>query len=129
MSGILIVEDDADTREVLALALVMKGFLVSTAEDGSRGLEMAERLRPDLIIADLCMPNLSGVEMIETLRKQPRFSRVPILVLTAYGSEVVIDAIQALGASRAVSKPLDHDILYVLIEDLLKEAKASAYAH
>jgi DNA-binding response OmpR family regulator len=129
MSGILIVEDDADTREVLALALGMKGFLVSTAEDGSRGLEMAERLRPDLIIADLCMPNLSGVEMIELLRKQPRFSRVPILVLTAYGSEVVIDTIQAVGASRAVSKPLDYDILYDLIKDLLKEAKASAFAH
>lgn len=128
MSGILIVEDDADTREVLALALGMKGFLVSTAEDGTQGLEMAERLRPDLIIADLCMPNLSGVEMIELLRKQPGFSRVPILVLTAYGSEVVKDAIQAIGASCAVSKPLDHDLLYDLIEDLLERTKARATA-
>ena len=128
MSGILIVEDDADTREVLAMSLGMRGFLVSTAEDGRKGLEMAESERPDLIIADLCMPKLSGVEMIELLRRQPRFSRLPILVLTAYGSDVVKDAIQAIGASKAISKPLDFDILIDLIKDLLKQAGANASA-
>jgi CheY-like chemotaxis protein len=125
MASLLVVEDNADTRDILAKSLEVEGYTVLTAEDGREGLQLAESRRPDLIIADLCMPNVNGVEMIEMLRKQPRFNRVPILVLTAYGSEAVKHAIEEMGASVAVSKPVDFSYLLNVVEELLKQTAAT----
>jgi DNA-binding response OmpR family regulator len=115
---ILVVDDSADTREMMAKLLELEQFAVVTAEDGRVGLSVAEVERPDLIITDINMPNLNGLEMIALLRKQSWFTGVPILAITAYGSSIAVDAIDA-GADRAMTKPVEFDSLIEGIRQLL----------
>jgi len=117
-SKILIVEDSADAREMLALLFDMEGYNVATAEDGREGLMRASADSPDLIVTDIQMPNIDGTEMIRRLRAQPSCSRVPIIVMTAYGSEIAARAVQS-GANRALTKPVDYDLLLETIKDLI----------
>ena len=120
---ILVVDDSADTREMMAKLLELESFVVVTAEDGRVGLDVAESERPDLIITDINMPNLNGLEMIMLLRKQSWFTRVPILAITAYGSNIALDALDA-GADRAMTKPVEFDSLIDGIRQLLRSAEA-----
>jgi DNA-binding response OmpR family regulator len=87
---ILVVEDNLDTRELLHLYLMMGGFSVITAEDGREGLDAAEAEHPDLIITDISMPHLNGIEMTRLLRAKADFESVPIVVLTAHRSESLV---------------------------------------
>ena len=118
---ILIVEDNADTRELLARLLEMESFCVVTAEDGRAGLHKASLERPDLILTDVSMPNLSGIEMIRMLRGQPGFQRLKIVTITAYGKTVADQALAA-GADRALPKPFEFDLLIGDIKTLLSAA-------
>ena len=106
---VLIVEDNVDTREVIALLLQMEGFDVITAQDGQDGISAARTERPDLIITDLNMPRLNGIEMIKILRGQRDFDDVPIVALTAYGSELAHKAVEA-GANHSMRKPVAFDL-------------------
>ena len=115
---ILVVDDSADTREMMAKLLELEKFAVVTAEDGRVGLDVAEVEHPDLIITDINMPNLNGLEMISLLRKQSWFTKVPILAITAYGSSIALDAIDA-GADKAMTKPVEFDSLIEGIRQLL----------
>jgi len=115
---ILLVEDHPDTRDLLALMLRSIGFTVDTADDGFEGLKLAEADRPALIITDLHMPNLDGINMIRILRDQPESRSVPILVVSACESRKINDAITA-GANEALCKPIDFDSLERAITRLL----------
>jgi CheY-like chemotaxis protein len=119
---ILVVDDSDDTREMMAKLLELESFTVVTAEDGCAGLDAAAIERPDLIITDINMPNLNGIEMIRMLRQQPEFVRVPILAITAYGSNVANEAIEA-GADRATTKPIEFETLIDGIKQLLGLSK------
>ncbi|HKV42103.1 MAG TPA: response regulator [Blastocatellia bacterium] len=113
---ILVVDDSTDTREMMAKLLELERFAVITAEDGRTGLNKARQERPDLIITDVNMPHLDGIQMICLLREENR--RIPILAITAYGSSVAADAISA-GADRAFAKPVEFDSLIDQIRELL----------
>lgn len=115
---ILVVEDDADTRGLIAAILKMEGYTVYTADDGSEGLKLVQLDRPDLIITDLDMPNLDGVAMIQALRTQPESSALPIIAMTAYEASYAAAAMNA-GADRAFRKPLDYDSLLQTIGKLI----------
>lgn len=115
---ILVVDDSNDTREMMAKLLEMEAFTVITAEDGSAGLNIATAELPDLIITDINMPNLNGIEMIRQLRKRPGFESVPIMAITAYGNGVAKEALEA-GADRAATKPVQFNALAVEIRELL----------
>ena len=115
---ILIVEDNADNRELLAIMLQFKGFYIVTGIDGREGLDVAESEHPDLIITDLNMPNLDGFEMIRLLREHLELSATPILVLTAYGEGDLENAIKA-GADLAMTKPTEFNSLMRCIEALI----------
>ena len=117
---ILVVDDSADTREMMAKLLELEAFTVVTAEDGRLGLKVADAELPDLIITDINMPNMSGIEMIRELRKQPWCQSVPIMAITAYGNGVAKDAIEA-GADRAATKPIQFNSVIVEIKELLAE--------
>ena len=117
---ILVVDDSADTREMMAKLLELEAFNVVTAEDGKMGLEVADRELPDLIITDINMPNMSGIEMIKELRKQPWSQSVPIMAITAYGNGVAKDALEA-GADRAATKPIQFNAIIVEIKELLAD--------
>jgi DNA-binding response OmpR family regulator len=120
---ILLVEDHPDTRDLLALMLRSIGFTVYTADDGFEGLKLVAADCPALIITDLHMPNLDGINMIRILRDQPECKTVPILVVSACESRKISDAITA-GANEAICKPIDFDSLERVIARLLDQSKS-----
>src|SRR6185436_8290793 len=79
---VLVVEDEAPLREVLKDNLIQEGFNVIEAEDGSAGLRMANRHKPDLILLDILMPKMDGMTMMEKFRTTPGGRAVPIMLLT-----------------------------------------------
>lgn len=121
---ILVVDDSDDTREMMAKLLELEAFTVITAEDGRAGLQAAEAERPDLIITDINMPNINGIEMIKMLRGRSDFVDVPIMAITAYGNNVAAEAIKA-GADRASTKPIEFDTLIGGIRELLSQRNTS----
>lgn len=115
---ILVVEDNDDSRALLKAFLAGEGYIVLEAEDGQAGIDVAKTEPPDLIITDIEMPKLSGVEMIRRLREQPQWRQVPILVISAYDSGNLSDAMQA-GATGSMRKPVHIEVLSILIRRLL----------
>jgi DNA-binding response OmpR family regulator len=115
---LLIVEDNADLRDLLAIFLKMEGFAVRTAEDGEAGLRMIHQQPPDLVITDLAMPKLDGISMIRELRRSPETKNLPVLVLTAYCGDKGNEAMEA-GATRAAYKSMQLEALLRMIEQLL----------
>jgi DNA-binding response OmpR family regulator len=105
MSLILVVEDDDDIRDYLVLRLQRLGHDVVAAADGQAGLELAERRRPDLVVTDWSMPRLTGIELCSALRRQPDAGDVPILMITAHGSETAKIEALAAGADDLMLKP------------------------
>jgi CheY-like chemotaxis protein len=81
---ILVVDDTSDTRDIYSLYLSSRGFKVPTARDGLSGLDAACRLQPDVVVMDLSMPGLDGIEATRRLKADPRTSHIPVLILTAY---------------------------------------------
>jgi two-component system, cell cycle response regulator DivK len=118
-SKILIVEDNADSRDMLTTVLAAEGYEVITAEDGRAGLELALAEHPNIILTDIQMPNLDGVEMIRHLRSMPAVAEVPVLVMTAFASGSISDAMRA-GANHGMRKPLDLNGLLRALAQLLK---------
>ena len=119
---ILVVDDNLDTRQLLHLYLTSEGFNVVTAADGREGLYMASAERPDLVITDLNMPEIDGIEMIKKIRALSEFKDLPIIALTAYGIDERDRAIRA-GANRAADKPTHLDGLIDDIKEMLEERK------
>jgi DNA-binding response OmpR family regulator len=117
-SKILVVEDNESAREMLCALLRSNGFKVIDAENGQAGYDKAKDEHPDLIITDLRMPILDGIDLIKLLRKQSDFDGVPILALTAFRGELPTQAIKA-GADRALQKPIDFDYFVNAIEHLV----------
>jgi two-component system, OmpR family, alkaline phosphatase synthesis response regulator PhoP len=115
---VLVVEDEPDQLGFLEIMLRRQGYVVFTAHDGKEGIRQAEAHKPDLIISDICMTGLDGAHMIEVLHDNPEFSKIPILVISAYGGQYLYDAIKA-GASDAMRKPIDLDLLFSKMITLL----------
>jgi len=105
MPGILIVDDEPNL--VLALELLMKkeGYETHAVSDGEKALEVAEWLRPDLILLDVMMPKVDGFEVCQRIRANPALSGVSIIMLTAKGREVEREKGLALGADLYITKP------------------------
>lgn len=116
---ILIVDDDPEIREVLRIALARAGFESAPAADGAAALVEAERLRPSLIILDVGLPELDGLEVCRRLRQS---SAVPILFLSAQGDEVDRIVGLELGADDYVTKPFSPRELVARVKSILKRA-------
>ena len=106
MTKILIIEDNPQMRENLALMLEMEGFAVSRAEDGQRGLEVARSHPPDLILCDVMMPGLDGHGVLKALRADPATATIPLIFLTAKGEKLDQRAGMNLGADDYLVKPV-----------------------
>jgi CheY-like chemotaxis protein len=107
---ILVVEDNTDTRELLRFYFTNEGYAVTTAVDGLEGLYMARAIKPDLILTDIAMPMMEGIEMIRQIRSETETGNIPILVFTAHGLLLAEEAIEA-GANQAFDKPFDFNEL------------------
>jgi CheY-like chemotaxis protein len=121
---ILVVDDSNDTLEMMTKLLEMESFNVVTAADGRAGFDTAKAERPDIIITDIHMPILNGIEMIRLLRGEVDFRSVPIMAITAYGQNIAQEAVEA-GANHAATKPIDFDSLIRGIRELLDSSKSN----
>jgi len=93
MKTVLVVDDEKDICELLRAHLEEEGFSVVTAQDGRQGLRLAKKVRPDLILLDIAMPKMDGLEMLDILRKIPGFSETTVLILSAHKeSHNILDA-------------------------------------
>jgi two-component system OmpR family response regulator len=122
---ILIADDDAQIRAVVRIGLTQAGFGVAEAPDGRAALEKAESLRPDLIILDIGMPEMDGLEVCRTLRKT---SEVPILFLTAHADEIDRVVGLELGADDYVAKPFSPRELVARVRAILKRTQGEVVA-
>jgi DNA-binding response OmpR family regulator len=104
MKKILIIEDEQIVANVYRNKLVVEGYLAEIALDGETGLKMMRTFQPDAIVLDLILPKMSGLEVINKIRSEPEFSKVPVIVLTnTYLTNLIQDAWKA-GATKCVSK-------------------------
>lgn len=119
---ILVVEDEKDIRELVRYNLEAEGFSVVEASDGEIGLLLAARERPALIVLDLMLPGLSGLEVCRKLREREETLRLPVLILTARAAEV--DKILGLemGADDYVTKPFSPRELVARVKAVLRRA-------
>jgi len=117
----MVVEDFHDARVMLKDALEMKGYRVVEAADGWEAVGLATHVRPDLILMNLHLPVLDGVEAACLLREHGEFSDVPMIAITAHDSADSRADAQEVGFDEYVTKPVDFDRLGPLIDRLLKE--------
>src|SRR6266581_1920156 len=120
---ILIVEDEHDVLDLLALNLRKAGFTISTASDGAAGLHKARTESPTLIVLDLMLPKMSGLEICKILKSDPATRHIPILMLTAKAEE--IDRIVGLefGADDYVTKPFSPREVVLRVNAILRRDK------
>ncbi len=121
---ILCIEDNPDTQRMLSFLLTQAGYEVITADDGLQGVQKAKAWRPALILMDMMMPRMSGVEAVRRLRKMKVTKDIPILMLSAYQEQALIDeAIQA-GADDYLIKTVLPDDLTDIIDRYLEVGSA-----
>ena len=133
MKKILIVDDEPDILEFLSYNLQKEGFKIYTASDGKIGLEKTNKYKPDLIIADVMMPNMDGIEMCEKIRSNKDFDNVLILFLTARSEDYTHIAVLESGADDFISKPIKPKLLVIKVKSILRrfeiDNKKTFYCH
>lgn len=117
MAKVLLVEDDNNLREIFEMRLQAEGYTTSVANDGEEALVVALKERPDLIIADVMMPKMSGFEMLETLRSTPDMNNVKVIMMTALGQAEDRERGEKLGVVKYLVKS------QVTLEDFVRSVK------
>lgn len=116
-TNVLLVEDDAEISRLTAMYLEAEGYCVTTIDDGSLAIEAITRFNPDLVVLDLMLPGLSGIEVCKSARQ---FYDNPILVLTACDDDISEVSLLRLGADDYLVKPLKPHVLVARIEALTR---------
>jgi DNA-binding response OmpR family regulator len=116
---VLVVDDEIHIVHVVMIKLRNSGFEVISASDGQEGLKLAIAEKPDIVIADLKMPIMSGLEMVEKLRSCEQTKDIPVIVLTARGFTLEDDRGRDLHISGCISKPFSPKKLLKDVEDIL----------
>ena len=122
---ILVVEDEPDTAELLELHLQNEGYRVTVAADGEQALSKLHKLMPDMVILDLMIPEIDGLEVCKFIRKDPATESLPVMMCTAKTSE--IDKILGLeqGADDYVTKPFSPRELVLRVKNLLRRTETN----
>mgnify|MGYP000335367226 FL=1 len=120
---ILCVDDEPDILEILKYNLSNEGYNVSTAADGKSAIEMAYNISPNLIIMDVMMPSMDGIEACEKLRSDEKFNDTIIMFLTARGEDYSHVAAYDAGADDYVTKPVKPKVLVSKVKGLLRRLK------
>ncbi len=104
MAKVAIVEDDQAISQMYRIKFEAEGFEVETAENGKLGLEMVEKMRPDIILLDLMMPEMTGDEMLAKLRQTDWGKNMRVIILTNMGEQEAPESLKALGVRRFIVK-------------------------
>ncbi|KIQ04133.1 MULTISPECIES: response regulator [Rhizobium/Agrobacterium group] len=118
-ANILTVDDSASIRMTTKIALSNAGYQVTEAVDGADGLSRAKSGSFDLIVTDLNMPNMNGLEMIEALRQSPAHTGIPIIFLTTESDADMKSRAKSAGATGWVTKPFDPENLVKIVKKVL----------
>lgn len=117
MPKILIVDDDVALTEMMKALVKMEGHEPVTVNESLKAMEVAEAVKPDLITLDLMMPEMNGFDLCELIHKDPRFSGIPIVILSAKDDPESKERAFAAGAKDYITKPFD-------IDDFLERIKS-----
>ena len=123
---ILVADDESHILHVVSLKLRNAGFRVFTAADGLEALELAQQERPDLLITDYHMPQLSGIELCRRLKQDPATAGIPALMLTARGYHLEPHDTAQSGILRMLSKPFSPRQLLTTVQEVLEGLAAGA---
>ena len=125
---ILVADDESHILHVVSLKLRNAGYEVLTAADGLEALELAQAQRPDLIITDYQMPQLSGLELCRRLKQESATAAIPAIMLTARGYALEAQDMQDSGILRMLSKPFSPRHLLATVNELLEPGAAQEQA-
>jgi len=125
-SRVLVVEDDGDIQQLVSYNLIKAGFNVSCADSGEEGLEIAEQESVDLVLLDLMLPGMDGVEVCTRIRKGKNSQRLPVIMLTAKSEEDDIVGGLSHGADDYVTKPFSPKVLIARIQAMLRRNRELA---
>ena len=120
---ILLVEDERDLVETMVFQLKAAGYEVIVAYDGLDGLEKAKKEKIDLMILDLMLPKMDGYKVCALLKKDSRYSKIPIMLFTARAQDSDLKMGEEAGADAYVVKPFDSKALLVKIRELIDSGK------
>lgn len=123
---ILVVEDEEDILELIAISLRKEGYQVTTAASGEKGVERARQSPPDLILLDVMLPGMDGLDVCRMLKRDPATINVPIVMLTAKSEESDIVTGLEIGADDYMTKPFSPRVLVARIRTLLRRKKQEA---
>lgn len=120
---ILVVEDEPDIRKLVQYNLAQEHFKVLEAEDGEQALKILQRERPDLVVLDLMLPGLSGIELCRILRQRNEIAKVPILILTARAGEADRVVGLEMGADDYLTKPFSPREMVARVRAILRRTQ------
>jgi len=123
---ILVVEDEADVMELVRYNLEKNGYLVETAADGREATEKVRSKSPDLILLDLMLPEIDGLEVCRSVKKETKTADIPVIMLTAKGTEADIVAGLEMGADDYITKPFSPRVLMARVKAVLRRKEMPA---
>jgi two-component system alkaline phosphatase synthesis response regulator PhoP len=121
---IVIIEDEEDIRELIRYNLDKEGYRVLTANSGEEGFELVMNSMPDLVVLDLMLPGIDGLEVCRKLKEEPKTRDIPIVMVTARGEEPDVVSGLELGAEDYVSKPFSPKVLVARVKTVLRRSQA-----
>lgn len=125
---ILVVDDERDLTDLISVNLIRNGYDVVCAYNGTDALEIAQRDTPDLIVLDLMLPGIDGMEVTRRLKGDSRTDSIPIIMLTAKGEETDVVVGLTLGADDYVTKPFSMKILLTRLATVLRRSESAPVA-
>jgi len=123
---ILVVDDDPRLLHVVSMYLSIEGYDVDTAPNGEEGLQHLEAQRPDLVILDVMMPGIDGLEACRRIKSNPETRQIPVVLFTALSRTDDVESGRAAGANRFINKPFSLIGLGAVIRSFLSEETAAA---
>jgi two-component system phosphate regulon response regulator PhoB len=123
---ILVVDDEEDIVELVELNIAREGYKVLTCGTGEEALEIAHSKLPDLVILDLMLPGIDGLEVCRRLKSHPKTEQIPIVILSAKGEEADIVTGLELGADDYITKPFSGKVLVARVRRVLRRVTAPA---
>jgi len=121
---IMVVEDDQDIRELISYNLGKEGYSVVSAESGEQALKLIETANPDLIVLDIMLPGMDGIEVLRSLKQGKHHTSVPVIMATAKSEDSDIITGLELGADDYIAKPFSPKVLIARIRSLLRRTQS-----
>lgn len=113
--NLLVVDDDIELCTILSRFFEKHGMIVHSAGDALQAMDVLEREPIEFVITDLMMPHMDGISFVQVLKADPRFRDIPVVILTAYPSEELLDKGLRKGAAFTLAKPIDFNRLLTLV--------------